>query len=392
MDGDRSWSPHRGRGLDARLWLPLVTRWLEAGGSPGAGRHARLLGEGWDCPPLNVVVDLTGAATPAAVDAARGRSLRLDPERPDKVGRQLDRRLRREDHPRGDADYLRAVRKHEHHLAPGHEGLVESGIGHCDEVPRAVRPAGQAGRDGVNARALARASERDAVRTAWAVGEDYRGVELTTLRVRAERPLGLPGGAVPAALLAPRRTLGRLRAGPAPRRPLAGAAVAAAARRGRGGGQLRVRGRVARDRARPRRRDRCAGHRSGRRPALPRADRGPAGDRGQEQTATLTQLAGAVADALHAAGATSVGARVCASTARRAARCPASWTPRLPSRPCSRRAWTSCSRRWPTPAGWCPGWCSRRRRRPRAAAGWRWRARSADRSRRPSPGTPCPPR
>jgi hypothetical protein len=135
MDGDRSLvTLSAGIGWTARLWLPLVTRWFEAGGSQVLIGTRGLLGEGWDCPPLNVVVDLTAAATPAAVTQLRGRSLRLDPERPDKVADNWTVVCVAENHPLGDADYLRAVRKHEHHLAPGNEGVVESGIGHCDQV------------------------------------------------------------------------------------------------------------------------------------------------------------------------------------------------------------------------------------------------------------------
>ena len=37
-----------------------------------------LLGEGWVCPPLNVLVDLTVAETGASVQQMRGRTLRLD--------------------------------------------------------------------------------------------------------------------------------------------------------------------------------------------------------------------------------------------------------------------------------------------------------------------------
>ena len=309
MDGDRSLvTLSAGIGWTARLWVPLVTRWLEAGGSQVLVGTRSLLGEGWDCPPLNVVVDLTAAATPAAVTQLRGRSLRLDPARPDKVADNWTVVCVAEDHPRGDADYLRAVRKHEHHLAPGSEGLIESGIGHCDEVLGPYAPPDRPARDGVNARALARTGQRDAVRTAWAVGEDYRGVELTTLRVRIEEPLGLPGGVVPAALLIPHRTLGASApaALPVERRPAqlwplpVGSAVAVAAfgsvaaspgiglGLGVGTGVLATA---------------VLGGQRYLTQATALHD-----TEGEEQTATLTQLASAVADGLHSAGATTVGA------------------------------------------------------------------------------------
>ncbi|MCW2932153.1 MAG: box helicase, N-terminal, partial [Actinomycetia bacterium] len=44
-----------------------------------------LLGEGWDAPAVNVVIDLTAATTPTSVVQARGRALRLDDGWPQKV-------------------------------------------------------------------------------------------------------------------------------------------------------------------------------------------------------------------------------------------------------------------------------------------------------------------
>lgn len=44
-----------------------------------------ILGEGWDCPSVNTLIDLTLAATSSSVQQLRGRTLRLDPAWPDKV-------------------------------------------------------------------------------------------------------------------------------------------------------------------------------------------------------------------------------------------------------------------------------------------------------------------
>ncbi|MGK2349296.1 DEAD/DEAH box helicase [Actinomyces sp. W5033] len=44
-----------------------------------------LLGEGWDCPQVNTLVDLTTATTATAVCQLRGRTVRLDPAWPGKV-------------------------------------------------------------------------------------------------------------------------------------------------------------------------------------------------------------------------------------------------------------------------------------------------------------------
>ena len=38
-----------------------------------------LLGEGWDCPAVNTLIDLTAATTSASTQQLRGRTMRLDP-------------------------------------------------------------------------------------------------------------------------------------------------------------------------------------------------------------------------------------------------------------------------------------------------------------------------
>jgi hypothetical protein len=306
--GDASWTP--------RVWAPLLTAWLVAGGTKTLVGTRALLGEGWDCPPLNVLVDLTSASTAAAATQLRGRALRLDPERPGKVADNWTVVTVAEDHPRGDADYLRAVRKHASHLAPGPEGEIESGIGHCDDALGPYTPPPVEQRPGVNAAALARAVDKDAARDVWGVGKSYSGTKVETVRVRTERPLGLPGGVVPAALLAGSRTLGTdVRPAPPQRRPpplwplpvgagaVTGASAAVPAGAADGAvvglttavasaallGAVRYGGQVRRLR-----------HASG-----------------DPQIAALRQLAAAVADALQTAGGTTVGAGAVAVRAGR---------------------------------------------------------------------------
>ncbi len=143
-----------------------------------------LLGEGWDCPPVNVIVDLTSAATPVAVAQLRGRSLRLDPARPDKVASNWMVGCVTDDHPRGDADYLRAARKHAWHLAPDSSGEISTGIGHCDSRLSPFTAPSADVRAAVTAAALERATARDLTRAAWALGTGYSAETTATLRLR----------------------------------------------------------------------------------------------------------------------------------------------------------------------------------------------------------------
>ena len=89
-----------------------------------------LLGEGWNCPPLNVLVDMTIATTGVSVQQMRGRSLRLDPADPQKVASNWDVVCVAPDLVRGTADYERFVRKHLHLFAPAEDGEVEAGPSH----------------------------------------------------------------------------------------------------------------------------------------------------------------------------------------------------------------------------------------------------------------------
>src|SRR5262249_16796745 len=108
-----------------RHYVPLVTRYFQAGRSRCLVGTRGLLGEGWDARGVNVLVDLTAASTRTAVHQMRGRSLRLDPALPRKVADNWDVVCVDPDHPKGAADYARCVRKHEHYFAPTAEGEIE---------------------------------------------------------------------------------------------------------------------------------------------------------------------------------------------------------------------------------------------------------------------------
>lgn len=102
-----------GSDFTARRWVPIATRHFAAGRARVIVGTRALLGEGWDCAAVNVVIDLTTATTPTAVTQLRGRSLRLDPRRPDKLADNWTVCCVSDEHPRGTADYDRLVRKHE---------------------------------------------------------------------------------------------------------------------------------------------------------------------------------------------------------------------------------------------------------------------------------------
>nr|WP_218860903.1 DEAD/DEAH box helicase family protein [Nocardioides panzhihuensis] len=186
----------------SRQWVGHVTRFFEAGGCRVLVGTRGLLGEGWDARSVTGIVDLTAATTTTAVVQLRGRSLRTDPARPDKVAVNWTVVCVEEEHPRGDNDWKRLVRKHTGFFGADEDGSVVDGVGHIDESfsPYAAPP--ESDFDEINARMVARSEDRTAIRERWRVGEPYADVAGRTVRVRLHRAgaLRVPAGVV----LAPR--------------------------------------------------------------------------------------------------------------------------------------------------------------------------------------------
>ena len=159
-----------------------------------------LLGEGWDCPPVNVLVDMTAVAADVSVRQMRGRSLRLDPADPSKLANNWDVVCVAPSLGRGHADYGRFVRRHAHLHAPCEDGTIETGPSH---VHPELSPYGPPSADrfvAINIEQQERAADRDAARARWNVGVPYRGVDLDVLVVRD--PVRAPAATPPASLAA----------------------------------------------------------------------------------------------------------------------------------------------------------------------------------------------
>ena len=167
-----------------RAWVELATKLLSEGTTRVLVGTRALLGEGWNCPPLNVLVDMTVATTGVSVQQMRGRSLRLDPADPEKVASNWDVVCVAPDLTRGSADYERFVRKHLHLFAPAEDGEVEAGPSHVHPELGPFAPPPTERFHALNTELVARATDRAAARERWQIGTPYRGVELPTLLVR----------------------------------------------------------------------------------------------------------------------------------------------------------------------------------------------------------------
>ncbi|MFF7293117.1 DEAD/DEAH box helicase family protein [Microbacterium sp. NPDC008134] len=160
-----------------------------------------LLGEGWDCPAVNTLIDLTAVATSSATQQLRGRTLRLDPEWPEKVAHNwsvaclIPADVALDD--TSEPDRLR--RKHSHLWGPSGDGdgRIVSGLAHAmpsdaiRELEDVLDKHPDASIRGVDDRLRAAWPARTATRSEWRIGEPYAARERDEITVRqvASAPL-----------------------------------------------------------------------------------------------------------------------------------------------------------------------------------------------------------
>jgi superfamily II DNA or RNA helicase len=170
-----------------RNYVPLLTRYFEEGKSRCLVGTRGLLGEGWDAACANVLVDLTAAGTSTAVHQMRGRTLRLDPLLTRKVANNWDVVCIEPDHPKGDVDYARFVRKHRNYYALTLDGTVESGVSHVHPELSPYGPPDAGSFAAINQAMRQRAQDRDRTYEQWQVGAPYENMAMHTLRIRLAR-------------------------------------------------------------------------------------------------------------------------------------------------------------------------------------------------------------
>lgn len=152
-----------------------------------------LLGEGWDCPAANTLIDLTAAATSSSTQQLRGRTLRLDPGWPEKVAHNwtvtcvigadvaldeapdLDRFERKHSrtwglHADGGGDIVRGI---DHALRSNQQTALEA-------LRRKVARSSVAA---VNQPVLDGLPDRSRTRQEWRIGQPYTGTERQELRL-----------------------------------------------------------------------------------------------------------------------------------------------------------------------------------------------------------------
>lgn len=154
--------------------VALATRFLDRGLTRCLVGTRHLLGEGWDCPAVNVVIDLTGITTSVTVNQVRGRALRPHPPDPSKVASLWDVVALAPGVPDGDRMLDELVSRHKHTFGVDAEGAIRSGAGRIDLAFEGGLTAVLADLEPLRERVRARAGDWALTARRWAVGRDYR--------------------------------------------------------------------------------------------------------------------------------------------------------------------------------------------------------------------------
>ncbi len=177
--------------VDVSSWstaerVALVTRMLTEGVTRCLVGTRHLLGEGWDCPAVNCVVDLTGIVAPVTVNQVRGRALRPDPADPGKVATLWEVLPVLPGVVGGERMLRSLARRHRHTLGIDDHGRIRAGLDRID--PALLGTASQVAADtgAIRERAAARVGALEQVGVRWAVGAEY--VDRRTWRVEGGGP------------------------------------------------------------------------------------------------------------------------------------------------------------------------------------------------------------
>lgn len=165
-----------------------------------------LVGEGWDHPPLNVLVDCSDAASTTSVTQLRGRVVRLDSARPDKCASICDVVMV---HPAAGAEWERARRRHRAWWGPDADGVVTTGAAKASVALVAADLPTSTEMQQHNTAGLGRLADHDGTRAAWRACPPDAGsapaCRITVHRrrqVTIRRPLGSAPPASPIGALA----------------------------------------------------------------------------------------------------------------------------------------------------------------------------------------------
>lgn len=179
-----------------RVYVSMITRLFEQGVTRCLVGTRGLLGEGWDARKVNVLVSLTAITTAMSVNQLHGRSLRLDPDDPQKLADNWDVVCIAPEFAKGLDDYRRFIARHKTMYGVTDDGAIEKGIGHVHAAFTELNPEGLEGAiEVLNAEMLGRVARRDECRARWRIGQPYHAQPIRAVEVRDVGPLA--GGGFP---------------------------------------------------------------------------------------------------------------------------------------------------------------------------------------------------
>lgn len=176
----------KGNGPDwcPRLYIQLVTQLFQDGITRCLVGTRGLLGEGWDANRINVLIDLTTVTTSMTVNQLRGRSIRLDPQQPEKLANNWDVVCVAPEFTRGLDDFHRFCRKHETVYGVTDDGTIEKGVGHVHAALADVNVGHLAkAMPALNDEMLRRSVNRQECRSLWNIGTPFHGVAVTVTEI-----------------------------------------------------------------------------------------------------------------------------------------------------------------------------------------------------------------
>lgn len=168
-----------------RVYVGMITELLQRGVTKCLVGTRGLLGEGWDAQKVNVLVNLAAVTTSTSVNQLRGRSIRLDPDEPEKLADNWDIVCIAPEFAKGLDDYQRFIDRHKTIYGLTDDGAIQKGVGHVHAALTELKPEGVEGSVGVlNAEMLQRAGRRAEFRALWRIGQPYRPEPIRALEVR----------------------------------------------------------------------------------------------------------------------------------------------------------------------------------------------------------------
>lgn len=168
----------RGRDWNTRHIVGWVTEALETGFTRCLVGTRALLGEGWDAQSLDTLVDLTVVSTFVSVNQIRGRTIRKDPDRPEKCANNWDVVTVLPGVGYGLYDFERLEKKHSQFYGVSEDRVIEKGLGHVHPwLSKGEHERILAHLDELNQEMLDRSRARSEAGDRWQVGSGYQGID-----------------------------------------------------------------------------------------------------------------------------------------------------------------------------------------------------------------------